>query len=232
MTPNMVNNLPARKTIVIGHYGSGKTEFSVSLAMHLSSLGHPNLAIVDLDIINPYFRSRERRKLLTAAEIGIYGSAYDTEITAELPALGSSIRAPLEDSGCNVIIDSGGNSAGAVVLNQFTRYFTDDETEMVAVINNNRPETDTAEKAIAHITAIEDITQIKVSKIVNNSHLLFETSTDTIASGHIFCKKICAHMGVELFCDCYPVGLIDPENLIGICEKILPMGLYMRPFWP
>ena len=231
MALNLVNALPARKTIVVGHYGSGKTEFSVSLAMRLSSLGVSKLAIVDLDIINPYFRSRERREMLSEAGIGVYGSAYDTEITAELPALGANSRAPLENPACNVIIDSGGNSAGAIVLNQFTQYFTDDETAMIAVINNNRPETDTVEKAIAHITAIEDITQIKVSQIVNNSHLLFDTSTDTIVSGHLFCKKICAQIGVRLFCDCYPVGMIDPENLIGVCEKLLPMGLYMRPMW-
>ena len=231
MTPNLINSLPARKTIVSGHYGSGKTEFSVSLAMRLNSLGVSKLAIADLDIINPYFRSRERRDMLKAAGIGVYGSAFDTEITAELPALGANSRAPLENPAYNVIIDSGGNSAGAIVLNQFKQYFTDDETMMIAVVNNNRPETDTVEKAIAHITAIEDITQIKVSKIVNNSHLLFDTSADTIASGHVFCKKICAQIGVQLFCDCYPAGLVDTENLIGICENILPMGLYMRPFW-
>ena len=231
MTPNFINHLPARKTIVTGHYGSGKTEFSVSLAMRLKGLGAAELAIVDLDIINPYFRSRERRELLKNAGIGLYGSAYDTEITAEMPALGANVRAPLENPRCNVIIDSGGNSAGAIVLNQFKQYFKDAETEVVAVINNNRPDTDTPGKAIAHLRAIEDIVQLKISKIVNNSHLLFDTSADTIVSGHMFCEEICAMTGTALFCDCYPSRFVDPKNLSGICENLLPLGLYMRPAW-
>ena len=83
--------------IVAGHYGSGKTEFSVSLATELANGGVSPLAVIDLDIANPYFRSRERRAELEALGIDVYGSLYKTEITAELPALGAQLRAPLEN---------------------------------------------------------------------------------------------------------------------------------------
>ena len=97
-----------RIMLVTGHYGSGKTEFSVSLAMLLANRGfspYKRLALVDLDIINPYFRSRERRAVLEAAGVPVYGSAYGHEVTAEIPEVSARIRAPLEDKDCRTIVD-------------------------------------------------------------------------------------------------------------------------------
>jgi len=225
-----------RKTIVTGHYGSGKTEFTVSLSLLLASQSDADndncsLAIIDLDIINPYFRSREQREFLKEAGISIYGSAFDTEVTAELPALGASLRAPLENKSCRVIIDTGGNDAGAVVLNQFSKYLTDDETTVLAVINANRPDTSSVESAIDHITAIEQITNLNVSAIVNNTHMLRETTVTDIVDGHTFCTKICDVTGKNLLCDCYPEEIINPAELTGLSNNLMPLGLYMRPTW-
>ena len=76
---------PDRRVMVVtGHYGSGKTEFCVSLALRLAETGfapYQRLALVDLDIANPYFRSRERRETLEGAGVKVYGSAYEHEIT-------------------------------------------------------------------------------------------------------------------------------------------------------
>ena len=119
---------------VTGHYGSGKTEYAVSLALLLAAekaLPWKRLAVVDLDIANPYFRSRERGELLEKAGVKVYGSAYHTEITAELPALDAAIRAPLEDEDCCVIVDLGGNDAGAKVIHQFRKYFERGENELL-----------------------------------------------------------------------------------------------------
>ncbi|MCL2628647.1 MAG: ATP-binding protein, partial [Oscillospiraceae bacterium] len=125
-----------RKTIVTGHYGSGKTEFAVSLALQLKQEKlrlFSKMAIIDLDIVNPYFRSREQREMLENAGIAVYGSAYENEVTLELPALGATVRTPLEDKSCKTIIDLGGNDSGALIINQFTKYFTDDDTSIIAI---------------------------------------------------------------------------------------------------
>jgi len=220
-----------RIIIVTGHYGSGKTEFAVSLAMLFTASGAGKLAIIDLDIVNPYFRSRERRELLNEAGVPVYGSAFDTDVTAELPALGANLRAPLEDAGCRVIIDAGGNDSGALALNQFSKYFTDDITTVLAVVNANRPETRDLDGAVEHITAIETATGLKVSGIVNNCHLLRETTADTIIKGHALCKEVCEATGKELWCDCYPEGIVAPEDLSGLSGNLMPLGLYMRPTW-
>ena len=220
-----------RKIIVTGHYGSGKTEFAVSLALLIATDYSGRLALIDLDIVNPYFRSRERRTLLTSAGVTVCGSLFKEEVTTELPALGADIRAPLEDRNCRVIVDAGGNDRGALVLNQFSKYFTDDETTVLAVVNANRPDTGDADKALEHITAIETATGLVVSGIVNNCHLLRETTAAAIIKGHELCAKICEETGKQLWCDCYPAGIVDPQDLSGLSGRLMPMGLYMRPAW-
>ena len=220
-----------RKIIVTGHYGSGKTEFSVSMALILAAQTEDRLALVDLDIVNPYFRSRERRDILNRAGISVHGSVFKTEVTAELPALGADVRAPLEDSACRVIVDAGGNDSGAIVLNQFMKYFIDDETTVLAVINGNRPETRDVGGAIAHIDAIEAATGLRIDALVNNSHLLRETTAGTIIDGYRLCAGISEATGRAIWCDCYPESLIDPADLQGLSGRLLPLGLYMRPTW-
>ena len=237
-----------RKIIVTGHYGSGKTEFSVSLAMLLATphkyrdIGQKSecsgllpetrkLAIIDLDIVNPYFRSRERRDMLEDAGISVYGSIFKTEVTAELPALGADVRAPLEDPECRVIVDAGGNDSGALVLNQFAKYFNDDETTVLAVLNANRPETRDVAGAAAHIAAIEAATGLAVTGIVNNCHLLRETTAETVIKGHELCKSVCEASGKMLWCDCYPDGIVSREALSGLSGNLMPMGLHMRATW-
>ena len=235
MTGESILDIIRRKTIVTGHYGSGKTEFTVSLAMLLArNATYDSHAIIDLDIINPYFRSREQRDLLKSAGIDVYGSAFETESTAEVPALSAKLRAPLEDKSCRVFIDTGGNDAGAVVLNQFTKYFTDDETTVLAVVNTNRPDTSELDSAIEHIAAIEYITGLNVSFLVNNTHMLRETTVDDILKGQNHCEEICEKTGKRLLCSCYPEGIINPADLsepAGIKSNLMPLGLYMRPTW-
>ena len=231
MTDERFYNQTGRKIIVTGHYGSGKTEFSVSLAMLLAAETADKLAIVDLDIMNPYFRSREQRGLLEDAGVLVYGSAFDKDVTAEMPALGAGLRAPLEDRGCRVIVDAGGNDSGALVLNQFSKYFADDETTMLIVINANRPETSSFDGALRHITAIEAATGLTINGVVNNCHLLRETTAGAIAKGHELCMNVCEATGKQLFCDCYPDGIVEPDELSGLSGNLMPIGLYMRPTW-
>jgi len=231
-----------RKIIITGHYGSGKTELAINLAMSLASIisnDSNKTAVIDLDIVNPYFRSREKRLFLEKAGINVYGSTYRDEIGAELPALGADIKSPLEDEACNAIIDAGGNDTGALVLNQFKKYFTADDTSILAVINANRPDTNNEEKVLDHISAIENITGLKITGIVNNTHMLRETTIQDIIDGYMLCKNIAKSTGKPILCTCYPKGLIDPGDLKipdinkqeNIMNNLMPLGLYMRPTW-
>ena len=220
--------------VVTGHYGSGKTEFCVSLAMLLAKRGlgpYGKLALCDLDIINPYFRSREREALLGQADIEVYGSAYGHEVTAEIPELAANIRAPLQDKNCRTLIDLGGNDAGAKVLRQFERQLPEADTMTLCVINANRPETRDYDGAMEQLEAIEENLGRSVQGLVNNTHLLRETDAACIERGHALCERICAARGGFIWCDCYPQGIVPEAELAGRYEHLMPMGLYMRPAW-
>lgn len=226
---------PDRRILVVtGHYGSGKTEFCVSLAMRLAERGfgpYRRLAVVDLDIANPYFRSRERKAELERAGVSVYGNAYQHEITAELPALGADIRAPLEDADCRVIVDVGGNDTGALVLNQFEKYLGPEAALFLCVINANRPETRDVDGALAHIEAIQRKTGRRIDGVINNCHLLRETDAACVEKGHRLCERVCEAAGLFIWCDCYPQGVVDGASLEGRYAYLMPMGLYMRPAW-
>ena len=226
---------PDRRILVVtGHYGSGKTEFCVSLAMQLAKEGYgpyQRLALVDLDIINPYFRSRERKAVLEEAGVRVYGSAYGHEVAAEIPELAADIRAPLEDRDCRVIVDVGGNDAGALVLRQFSKYLTGAENLNLCVVNANRPETRTVEGAIAQIRAIEGNMGAAVDGVVSNTHLLRETDPACVAKGHALCEALCAETGMMLWCDCYPGGIVPEGPWMADYDHLMRLGLYMRPAW-
>lgn len=228
-------NKEKRITIIVGHYGSGKTEFAVNYALYLKNQGKKT-ALIDLDIANPYFRSRERRDFLQEKGIKVYGSAYEHEITAEIPAISANIRTPLEDPSCHVVVDAGGNDSGARILNQFKKYFVGDDCQMLCVINRNRPETNTLEGAIAHVTSIECETGLNVSGIINNTHMLRETTIADTLNGHQLCAELSAQMSniPILFDTCeqqmYEMVKEEAERL-QIPLKLFPMQLYMRPTW-
>lgn len=220
-----------RIIVIAGHYGSGKTELAVSLALSLAEekeRAYPRLALVDLDVANPYFRSREQKQLLESHGVRVYSDTFEGPLTAELPALTAALRAPLEDPGCQTIIDLGGNDAGARVLRQFAKYFAGDAHELWAVINFCRYETASPETARAHVEAIEGELSMRADCLINNTHLLRETTPDIIKKGHEMAMALAQEMGKPLKYTCYPAGIVSPASLEGI-PALQPLGLYMRP---
>ncbi len=219
-----------RMIVIAGHYGSGKTELAVSLALRLAKeRPYPRLALVDLDVANPYFRSRERMALLEEHGVTVYADAFhSTGGTAELPALTAALRAPLEDPECQTIVDLGGNDAGARVLRQFGKYFQGGDHELWAVVNFKRYETLDIESSMEHVESIERELQIPVTGLVNNTHLLRETTADILREGHAKAVELAHRMDKPLLFTCYPADLISPDQ-IADCKPLMPLGLYMRP---
>lgn len=218
---------------VLGHYGSGKTEFSVNYAMYLKQHGEKT-ALLDLDIANPYFRSRERQKMLEEMGISIYFNEYGFDIAEDLPAITAKIRTPLEDETCTTVADIGGNDSGARIMNQFRKYFEPEGTERYLVVNANRFETDTLEGAMFHLRHIEAEIGLPVTGIINNTHMLTETTTDDILRGYELCQELSHDTGIPVVFSTCVTSLLnelkartenDPEF------RIFPVTLQMRPSW-
>lgn len=177
-----------RLVIVIGHYGSGKTEFAVNYAVKMKEI-YENVSIADLDIVNPYFRSREKREFFE--EIGI--KLFDSSIrntAVDLPALPAELMGVITNPNIKSIIDVGGDPVGARVLARFAEQIKNVDYDMFYVINGNRPDTSTVDGVINYLKMIEATSRLKITGLVNNTHMLKATTVEDVEFGHELTKGI------------------------------------------
>ena len=218
---------PHRLLIVTGHFGTGKTEFSVNLALALARAGE-KVMMADLDIVNPYFRSRERREALEAAGVRLITSSQDSE-NADMPSLPAEILTVLEDRSYRGLLDIGGDPDGARVLARYQPKITAEDYQLLFVSNANRPEVRKAEDAISYLRCIEEVTGLTCGGIVNNTHLCGETTAEEILRGAELARSISERTDIPVLCHTAEERLI-PE-LTALAEPIFPITIQMKKPW-
>ena len=134
-----------RMQIITGHYGSGKTEYAVNLAMKMAG-EMENVALADLDIVNPYFRSYEQTKMLEDAGVKVIVTSCGG--VADIPALNPAVMSIFQQEKWNGVLDIGGDPIGARVLARFAHMIREGEYDLLFVLNANRPETKDVESAL------------------------------------------------------------------------------------
>lgn len=184
-----------KRIVVVGHYGSGKTEVALNLAFKLKETGE-KVTIIDLDIVNPYFRTKDAEKELMEAGIEIIAPVY-ANTNVDVPALPPNIYAAFEKEGY-VIFDVGGDDDGATVLGRFKPQFDLAEYDMLGVVNTKRPLTTTKEEIIESLTAIERVSRLKFTGIINNTNISVETTPEIVNSGTRICADAAKEMGTNL----------------------------------
>lgn len=185
-----INPFPERIIIFAGAYGSGKTEVAVNYAFKLSvDPANQPLSIIDLDIVNPYFRSREAREEMGAQGINVI-MPLGEHCHADLPIIVPRIRGTLEEEDGKVILDVGGDDLGARVLSSMSDVFDKRDYQFLLVLNANRPFTSTVEGAEKMIRAIEGSSRLKFTGIVSNTHLIAETSPEIVKQGIELSRKV------------------------------------------
>lgn len=217
-----------RVRIITGHYGSGKTEFSLNYAVKLAEAGK-KVALADLDIVNLYFRSREKKALLNEMGVKVISSSIDAS-AVDIPAVSAELYTPFQDESYQYVVDVGGNHVGARALGRFNQYFKEGKYDMFYVLNANRPETQTVDKAIEYLKRIEANGRLKATGIVNNTHMLKSTSVDDVLRGQKLALEVSNKLAIPIK---YIVALEDiaeelPEDMEG---EIFPINLYMREDW-
>lgn len=217
-----------RVRIITGHYGSGKTEFAVNYTLSLAKSGYKT-AIVDLDIVNPYFRSREMEPMFMEKGVRVISSTVKG-LAGDLPALSPEIYAALQDKSYETVIDMGGDKAGATALGRFYDHIDKNECDMFFVLNANRPLTNTKENAIRYLKAIELGSRQKVTALVNNTHLCSDTRVEDILKGQELCVEVSRELGLPIKYVVTHVDLMDklPKNIQG---EIFPIKIYMKKPW-
>ena len=216
-----------RMQIITGHYGSGKTEFAVNLALHLASSGEKT-ALADLDIVNPYFRSYEQAKRLE--ENGVRVIVTSCGGVADIPALNPAVLSIFEDRSYRGVLDLGGDPIGARVLARFAPKLAGEDFDLLFVLNANRPETGTAEKALAYLRAIETECRQKVTGIVNNTHLCGETTAEEILKGARLAQQLSERTSLPVIHHAVQRKFVEQVQ-DKLSEPVLPMNIYMKKPW-
>lgn len=215
-----------RITVFAGHYGSGKTNIAVNFALAMRKLGKDHVAIADLDIVNPYFRTKDAADVLEENSIRMISSPY-ANTNVDTPALPSEAYAIVHDKTINAVIDVGGDDRGALALGRYTPYILEENNyEMLFVINRHRYLTHTPEDAVEVMREIEDAAGMRFTGIVNNSNLGDETNAECVLAGLPYAEEVSRLSGLPVRFHAVRHDLC--ESVGDKIDNILPLKLYVR----
>lgn len=213
-------------TIITGHYGSGKTNFSVNLAVKAAAEGK-SVTIADLDLVNPYFRTADFEDMFR--EKGIKMIAPDfANSNLDMPSIQFDVEQLAVNEDC-LIIDVGGDDAGATALGRYAEALAEfsDDIDMFYVINQRRTLTSNADEATVLMYEIENAARMKHTAIVNNTNLGCETSPEIIRESAEFAKEVCEKTGLPLKYTTCPEDIASSVS----APELFPVKVYVKPIW-
>ncbi len=214
-----------RLFVILGPYGSGKTEVAVNLAQRLSAMGR-RTALADLDIVNPYFRSREKVHLLESSGIQLIAPSQNTW-AADLPAVPPALWTVIQDNTLTGVLDVGGDK-GAVVLAAFSKALNKASPAVWYVLNQARLTSQTPEEAARQLDMIEAQAQLPITGLINNTHLLGETTRLQVEQSALYARQVSALTHLPLVFHGVQNSLA-PQ--LSFPEPILPLTLVMKRPW-
>lgn len=230
-------------TLFTGNFGSGKTEVAVNFALHgAMHCEGEKTALVDLDLVNPYFRSRESREVLENRGVRVvlperrYLNADLPILVPEVRGLLKLVQADLPDQDVGearvgrVILDVGGDDVGARVLGALSDALPTGSYRACMVLNANRPMTRNVEGIVRIRREIEMAGAVKVAGFVSNTHLMEETTLETILEGRDLALAAADEAGLALQFVCVPERLVAEVSKV-IDEEILPIYRFLTPPW-
>ena len=213
-------------TIVTGHYGSGKTTFSVNLAVKAATEGK-SAAIVDLDIVNPYFRTADFRDMFEEKGIKLIAPDFANS-NLDIPSIQFDVVQLAMNEDC-LIIDVGGDDAGAVALGRYAEeleQFSDD-IDMVYVINQRRTLTSTPDEVSELMYEIEAAARMKHTALINNTNLGNETTLEIVDSSRKFAEETSQKTGLPVMYTVYPEDIADTTDA---ADKFAA-NICVKPIW-
>ena len=204
-----------RLTLMAGHYGSGKTNIAVNLAMMLKREGN-DVVIADLDIVNPYYRTKDSEEELRAAGIPLISSEYANS-NVDVPALPQELYSIVDVKSRHAIVDIGGDDRGALALGRYTPYILEEnDFDMLLVVNKYRPLTPDTESTLEVMREIEAAGGLPFTGIVNNSNLGRETTPEDVIASDAYAKEIAAATGL-------PIRMTTVKaDIAGAVAEVLP----------
>ncbi len=224
-------NIPDIKGIVIiaGNYGSGKSETAVNLAAAGIKQGK-TVKITDLDLVNPYFRTREARQPLEqlGVEVVLPPAQY---MHADLPILAPAVADMIQDPAELTILDAGGDDVGATVLAALANVMKHRDIQMLQVINPLRPFTQTAAGCLRIQKEIQESAKLNITGLVSNANLIDDTTPDIIYQGADLLREVSAISGLEITFVTASTRLMPQLDMDRIGCPVLPIERKLAPPW-
>ena len=221
--------MAAGKVLVhIGPFGSGKTELSLNAALQMASQGM-RVALFDLDIVNPFFRSGERRALLEGAGIAVVAPLF-VNTTVEIPAVPAEVLSAFTGFYDCSIFDVGGDPEGATVLGRYHAELARADKHVRCVVNARRPFTSTPGEIAAMAREMEAHGRIHIDSLVNCTNLSYETTAEVVLQGERVVLAAAALLGVPLE---FTAARRDLCALVAAKSDaaVMPLDIYIKPVW-
>lgn len=214
-----------RITLLSGHYGSGKTNIAVNMALDLKNQ-YDKVALADLDIVNPYFRAKDSQNQLKDAGIRFICSEYANS-NVDIPALPPDIYAITDNRSMKCILDIGGDDRGALALGRIApAILQENDYEMLMVINRSRPLSRDAESTIEIMKEIEAAGTIPFTGLINNTNLGAETTAQDILSSMAYARQVAELSGLPIVATTVRYNLMN--DLEGKIENLFPLRLHIH----
>ena len=216
-----------RLTLFAGHYGSGKTNIAVNYALLLAKEGK-DVVIADLDIVNPYFRTKDSAEVLEKAGVKLISPQF-ANTNVDLPALPAEAYRLVQDKSIYGIMDIGGDDRGAYALGRYVPTLKEENNyRMVFVANASRPLTRTPEDALEVMREIEEACGLSFTDIINNTNLASETTPETVLNSLGYMEKLSSLSGLPIFATSAEIAVA--AQLEGKLPDILPLQLQEKYF--
>jgi len=218
-----------RIKIFVGSFGSGKTEIAINYSIYCRK-NHSQVAIVDLDIVNPYFRTREAKDTLNLKGIKVISPEGEMAY-ADLPLISPEIKGLIQNSDYYLILDVGGDDVGTVVLGNFKSFIKDLDYEMLIVVNSYRPFTQDIPQIQQMVQEIENSSRLKVSGIISNPNLSSQTNIEAIKKGHILIRQAAQKLKMPIKFICIDERFSQKIKQENFEEPLFYIKRFMRLPW-
>lgn len=210
--------------IFAGNYGSGKTEISLNLAKELA-MQKKRVMLLDMDIVNPYFRSSEHEEMLKALGIRVVKPCF-ANTNVDVPSLPAEIYSAFTLPLDAAIFDAGGDPVGAAALGQLADRFDRTDLEFYYVINALRPLQENAGEIIQMMRQIEARSQLQVTSLINNTNLAGDTTAEHVKQGYLIVQEVAKETGLPIAFSSIREGISAQD--VGAIKSI---HIFTRPDW-
>lgn len=218
-----------RITVVTGHFGSGKTEFALNYALALKELGL-DVIIIDFDIVNPYFRTKDAESFLLNQQIELISPEF-ANLNIENPYLPPEIMRAFDDKSKYIIFDVGGDEDGATPLGVYNEHFLKEDYDMFFVLNERRLLTQSADAALQIYNEIKYVSRLNFTGIINNTHLMQYTNKSIVLEGQKLAEEFSKKIKVPIkFITGTPNILLELSEYSDIdTVSFFPLKLFVGP---